>query len=186
MIPSIRRFSLLALALAMPLAASAADYKVGPGSTLGFSGKFQGQQFDGTFGTFDATISYDPANLATAKFDVTVDVASAKTGDNDRDTALPGADFFDASRFPKAHYVTTGFTKDAKGNVMANGNLTLHGITKPVALKVVFSPAAGGARLMVTGSLKRLDFGVGGGEYKDTSTIADDVLVNGTLNLQPK
>ena len=55
-----------------------------------------------------------------------------------------------------------------------------------VQLKVVFNPAAGGARLSVTGSLKRLDFGVGSGDYKDTSTIADDVLVNGTLNLLPK
>lgn len=181
-----RRLSVLALALALPLAANAADYKVGPGSTLGFSGKFQGQQFDGSFGKFDAAISYDPANLATAKFDVTVDVATAKTGDSDRDKALPTADFFDASKFPKAHYVTSGFTKDAKGNIVANGTLTLHGISKPVQLKVVFNPAAGGARLSVTGSLKRLDFGVGSGDYKDTSTIADDVLVNGTLNLLPK
>jgi polyisoprenoid-binding protein YceI len=186
MILSTRRLSVLALALALPFAASAADYKVGPGSTLGFSGKFQGQQFDGSFGKFDAAISYDPANLATAKFDVTVDVATAKTGDSDRDKALPTADFFDASKFPKAHYVTSGFTKDAKGNVVANGTLTLHGVSKPVQLKVVFNPAAGGARLSVTGSLKRLDFGVGSGEYKDTGTIADDVLVNGTLNLLPK
>ena len=186
MILSTRRLSAVALALALPFAASAADYKVGPGSTLGFSGKFQGQQFDGSFGKFDAAISYDPANLATAKFDVTVDVATAKTGDGDRDKALPTADFFDASKFPQAHYVTTGFAKDAKGNVVANGNLTLHGVTKPVQLKVVFNPAAGGARLSVTGSLKRLAFDVGSGEYKDTSTIADDVLVNGTLNLLPK
>jgi polyisoprenoid-binding protein YceI len=186
MTQSIRRLSALALVLALPFAASAADYKVGPGSTLGFSGKFQGQQFDGSFGKFDAAISYDPANLATAKFDVTVDVATARTGDGDRDKALPTADFFDASKFPKAHYVTTGFTKDAKGDVVANGNLSLHGITRPVQLKVVFNPAAGGARLSVTGSLNRLDFGVGSGEYKDTGTIANEVLVNGTLNLLPK
>lgn len=184
--PMTRRLSLLGLALAVPFAASAADYKVGPGSTLGFSGKFQGQQFDGSFGKFDAAISYDPANLATAKFDVTVDMSTAKTGDGDRDAALPGSDFFDVKQFATAHYVTTGFTKDAKGNVIANGNLTLHGVTKPVALKVAFSPNAGGARLSVTGTMKRLDFGVGSGEYKDTSTIADDVLVNGSLNLLPK
>src|SRR3954468_17320223 len=113
MTPTVRRLSALALPLALPSAASAADYKVGPGSTLGFSGKFQGQQFDGSFGKFDAAISYDPANLAASKFDVNVDVATARTGDNDRDGALPGSDFFDASKFPKAHYVTTGFSKDA-------------------------------------------------------------------------
>jgi polyisoprenoid-binding protein YceI len=186
MILTTHRLSVLALALALPLAASAADYKVGPGSTLGFSGKFQGQQFDGSFGKFDAAISYDAANPATSKFDVTVDVSTAKTGDGDRDAALPGPDFFDTKKFATAHYVTTGFSKDAKGDVIANGNLTLHGVTKPVALKVAFSPNAGGARLSVTGTLKRLDFGVGSGEYKDTSTIADEVLVNGSLNLLPK
>jgi polyisoprenoid-binding protein YceI len=184
--PMIRRLSLLGVALALPLAASAADYKVGPGSTLGFSGKFQGQQFDGTFGKFDAAISYDAANLPASKFDVTVDLSTAKTGDGDRDGALPGPDFFDVKKFATAHYVTTGFSKNAKGEVMANGNLTLHGVTKPLALKVAFSPNAGGARLSVTGTLKRLDFGVGSGEYKDTSTIADEVLVNGSLNLLPK
>jgi len=186
MILTTRRLSVLALALALPLAASAADYKVGPGSTLGFSGKFQGQQFDGTFGKFDAAISYDAANLAASRFDVTVDTSTAKTGDGDRDNALPGSDFFDTKKFATAHYVTTGFSKDAKGDIIANGNLTLHGVTKPMALKVVFSPNAGGARLSVTGTLKRLDFGVGSGEYKDTSTIADEVLVNGSLNLLPK
>jgi polyisoprenoid-binding protein YceI len=186
MTSTIRRLSVLAFALALPLAASAADYKVGPGSTLGFSGKFQGQTFDGTFGKFDAAISYDAANLAASKFDVTVDTSTAKTGDGDRDGALPGSDFFDVKKFATAHYVTTGFSKNAKGDIVANGNLTLHGVTKPLALKVVFSPNAGGARLSVTGTLKRLDFGVGSGEYKDTSTIADDVLVNGSLNLLPK
>lgn len=186
MTPMIRRLSALALAVALPFAASAADYKVGPGSTLGFSGKFQGQQFDGTFGKFNAAISYDAAALANAKFDVTVDMSTAKTGDNDRDGALPGSDFFDIKKFATAHYVTTGFSKDAKGDVIANGNLTLHGVTKPLALKVAFSPSAGGARLSVTGTLKRLDYGVGSGDYKDTSTIADEVLVNGSLNLLPK
>src|SRR3954469_12024574 len=127
MTPTVRRLSVLALALALPFAASAADYKVGPGSTLGFSGKFQGQQFDGTFGKFDAAISYDAANLAASKFDVTVDVKTAKTGDADRDNALPGTDFFDVGKFATAHYVTTSFSKDAQGNVVAHGNLTLHG-----------------------------------------------------------
>ena len=70
--------------------------------------------------------------------------------------------------------------------MIANGNLTLHGVTKPVQLKDVFNPNAGGARLSVTGTLNRLDFGVGSGEYKDTSTIANEVLVNGSLNLLPK
>jgi polyisoprenoid-binding protein YceI len=180
-----RHLLALGLVLAAPLAAHAADYTVQPASTLGFTGTFQGATFDGTFSKFNATISYDPANLAASKFDVEVDLASARTGDNDRDGALPGPDFFDTSKFPKAHFVTTGIAKTANG-VVANGNLTLHGVTKPVALKVTFTPGAGAATLDVSTVLNRLDFSVGGGEYKDTSTIANPVKVNAHLLLQPK
>jgi polyisoprenoid-binding protein YceI len=176
----------LALAfLALPMVAGAADYSVQPASTLGFTGTFQGATFDGSFNKFNAAISYDPANLAASKFDVTVDLASATTGDNDRDHALPGADFFDTAKFPQAHFVTTGFTKAGNG-VVANGNLTLHGVTKPVQLKVTFTQGSGAATLDVATAINRLDFGVGGGEYKDTSTIANVVKVNAHLLLQPK
>lgn len=178
-----RRFIVATLALALPFAASAAHYAVQPASTLGFTGTFQGANFDGTFGKFTAAISYDEANLATSKFDVDVDLASAKTGDADRDGALPGGQFFDTAKFPKAHFVTTGFVKSASG-VVANGTLTLHGVTKPVVLQVTFKPAAGGGTLDVATTINRLDFGVGSGDYADTSTIGNPVKINAHLLLQ--
>jgi polyisoprenoid-binding protein YceI len=180
--------SILALGFAFalaPLTGMAADYTVQPASTLGFTGTFQGATFDGSFNKFNAAISYDPANLAASKFDVTVNLASATTGDNDRDHALPTADFFDTAKFPQAHFVTTGFAKAGNG-VVANGNLTLHGVTKPVQLKVTFTPGSGAASLDVATVINRLDFGVGSGEYKDTSTIGNAVKVNAHLLLQPK
>jgi polyisoprenoid-binding protein YceI len=178
--------SLLALGLALPAAAGAADYAVNPAqSKLGFSGSYQGAGFDGSFGKWTAAISYDPANLATAKFDVSVDLASAKTGDSDRDGALPGSDFFDVAKFPQAHFVTTGFRKDG-ARVVADGTLTLKGVSKPVSLTVNFVPQGGGATLDVAGTLKRLDFGVGSGDYADTSVIGADVKVAAHLALAPK
>jgi len=183
---AILRFAPLLLALALPGIASAADYTVQPGgSTLGFTGKFQGEAFQGMFGKWTAAISYDAAKLATSKFDVEVDLASVKTGDKDRDGALPGADFFNVAKFPKAHFVTTGFRQNG-AQVIADGNLTLRGVTKPVSLNVTFKPAGAGATLDVSGTLKRLDFGVGGGEYADTSVIDGDVKVNAHLVLAAK
>ena len=176
----------LLLAFALPGFASATDYTVQPaGSKLGFSGTFQGQAFNGTFGKWTANISYDPAKVATSKFDVDVDLASVKTGDNDRDGALPGADFFNVAKFPKAHFVTTGFRQNG-ADVMADGNLTLRGVTKPVSLNVTFKPQGAGATLDVSGTVKRLDFGVGGGEYADTSVIGADVKINAHLVLTGK
>lgn len=181
-----KRLALIAFALALPALASATDYTVQPaGSTLAFHGTFQGAGFDGHFGKFDAAIAYDPAHLDASKFDVTVDLASAKTGDNDRDSALPGSDFFDVAKFPKAHFVTTAFHQNG-GSVTADGTLTLHGVTKPVSLTVDFKPNGKAATLDVKGTVKRLDFGVGGGDYADTSVIANDVTVTAHLNLVAK
>ena len=181
-----KRLALIAFALALPVVASATDYAVQPaGSTLAFHGTFQGAGFDGHFGTFDAAIAYDPAHLDASKFDVTVDLASARTGDNDRDTALPGSDFFDVAKFPKAHFVTTAFHQNGS-TVTADGTLTLHGVTKPVSLTVNFAPNGKAATLDVKGVVKRLDFGVGGGDYADTSVIANDVTVSAHLNLVAK
>ena len=178
--------TLLALGLALPAVAGATDYSVQPAaSTLGFAGTFQGAGFSGTFGKWTAAISYDVAHPTTAKFDVNVDLASARTGDKDRDTALPGADFFNVAKFPQAHFVTTGF-RQSGAQVVADGNLTLHGVTKPVTLAVVFKPAGSGATLDVAGTVKRLDFGVGGGDYADTSVIAADVKITAHLLLAPK
>lgn len=176
----------LLLVLALPGLASAADYTVQPaGSKLGFAGTFQGQAFEGTFGKWTANISYDPAKVATSKFEVDVDLASVKTGDNDRDGALPGADFFNVAKFPKAHFVTTGFRRSGS-KVIADGTLTLRGVAKPVSLDVTFKPQAGGATLDVAGTVKRLDFGVGTGDYADTSVIGGEVKVTAHLQLAPK
>lgn len=180
------RFALLLCALALPGLASAADYAVQPsGSTLAFHGNFQGSGFDGHFEKFDAAIAYDPTHLDASKFDVTVDLASAKTGDNDRDTALPGSDFFNVAQFPKAHFVSTAFHRSGT-TVTADGTLTLHGVTKPVSLTVDFKPNGKSATLDVKGTVKRLDFGVGGGDYADTSVIANEVIVTAHLNLTAK
>lgn len=178
--------ALLLLALATPAVTMAADYTVQPASsTLGFSGAFQGAAFQGTFGQWTAAISYDAAHLATAKFDVNVNLASAKTGDKDRDTALPGSDFFNIAKFPQAHFVTTGWHQNGT-QVAVDGNLTLHGITKPITLNVSFKPQGSGAVLDVNGSVKRLDFGVGGGDYADTTVIAADVKISAHLQLVAK
>lgn len=185
--PALGRLASLLLCLALPAAAPAADYRVlQDQSTLGFTATFQGAPFQGAFAQWHAAIRFDPAHLASSKFDVTVDTTSASTGDTDRDGALPGADFFNATKYPQAHYVSTGFVQ-AGTHVIAHGRLTLRGEAHPLDLAVTFSPQPGGTALMdVSGKLKRLDYGVGGGEYADTSVIGDEVTVSAHLVLAAK
>jgi polyisoprenoid-binding protein YceI len=127
--------TLIFASLLLPAAVFARDWQVDAAkSSLTFKGSYQKEGFDGAFKKFDATIAYDAANPATSKFDVNVDLASADTGNGDRDDSLKGGDFFDVKKTPKAHFVTESFAKAADGGVEAKGSLTLRGQTRPVAL----------------------------------------------------
>lgn len=164
--------------------AAAQTWQVDPAhSTLTFTNTYQNVEYTGQFRRFTAAIDYAPADLAHAKFDVTVDIASLDTRNSERDHTALGIDFFDATKFPSAHFVTTAFHKAANGVVLADGTLTLRGVTRPVTLTVKFVPHGGNATLDVTAQLKRLDFGIGTGQWADPSMIGNGVTVHGHLLL---
>jgi polyisoprenoid-binding protein YceI len=166
--------------------ASAATYTADPASSrLEFTGVQAGAAFKGVFHQFSAAVDFDPAAPAGAHIDVTIDIKSEDTGDKDRDDTMRGADIFDVAHFPTAHYVTRSVTPTATG-FSAVGALTLRGVTKDVPIQFKFASAAAGATLTGTAELKRLDFGVGRGDWKNTDWVADAVKVAFSLNLKPK
>lgn len=176
--------SAIAILAALALPAMAKSWQVDPAhSRLTFTNSYQGVEYTGQFRRFNAVIDYDPNDLAHAKFDVTVDVTSLDTQNSERDHTALGADFFDTAEFPKAHFVTTAFHKAADGKVVADGVLTLRGVSKPAALTVSFKPNGDAATLDVTAQVKRLDFGIGTGQWADPSMIGDGVAVHGHLQL---
>lgn len=150
-------------------------------STLGFEGSFQDQPFEGTFKDFDAVIHYDPSDLSTASFDVHISLTSVDTQSPERDQALAGSDFFDVTRYPKAHFVTRSFDKASNDKVIAHGTLTLHGISQPVDLEVDFKPGENGATLDVSTDLSRLDYKLGASD--DWNDISRRIRVRGHLVL---
>ena len=165
--------------------ALAADYQVEKGSTLSFTGTFQGESFEGYFGRFEAQIRYDSTNIESSLFDVTVDLASVSTGDADRDATLPDKEFFNVGEFPNAHFVTRQFRRSGD-QVIAEGNLTIKGISKPVDLVVAFESRDAGGTMDISTRLNRLDFDIGSGEYADTSTIGNEVTIKAHLELSPR
>ncbi|KAB8314750.1 YceI family protein [Tolypothrix campylonemoides VB511288] len=171
-----------ALACAAP-PALAADYVQAPGSTLTFASRYQGELFTGRFPAFRTTLSFDPANLAASKLDVTIPLAGVPTGNADRDATLQDADFFDVAKFPTARYVATTFRRVGDNQYAADGTLTLRGVSKPVTLTFTWTP---GAKPVLTGraTVKRLDFGVGTGDWADTSLIPNEVAVSTKVVLQ--
>jgi polyisoprenoid-binding protein YceI len=164
-------------ALAFPAAAVAADYVQAAGSTLTFATKYEGEVFSGKVPGFTTKLSFDPARLATSKLDVAIPLAGTTTANSDRDDALRGDDFFAIAKFPQARYTATKFRSLGGNQYAADGTLTLRGVAKPVTLTFTWTP---GAQPVLNGkaTVKRLDFGVGGGDWADTALIPNDVAVS--------
>jgi polyisoprenoid-binding protein YceI len=154
-------------------------------SRLEFTGVQAGADFKGVFHKFTATIDFAPDALANSHFDVQIDMNSLDSMDKDRDGTMRGADIFDVAHFPTAHYVTRSFSKTAAGYA-AIGALTLRGVTKDVPIEFQFAATSSGAKLTGTAKLKRLDFGVGQGDWKSTEWVGDTVNVAFSLVLKPK
>jgi len=167
-----------------PQSLRAADYVQAAGSTLQFAGSYQGEGFSGRFPGFRTTLRFDPAQLATSRLDVVIPLATATTGNEDYDGEMRGTSFFDSKRFPQAQFTATKFRPLGGNRYAADGTLSLHGVKKPVTLAFTWTP---GAKPVLAGkaTVKRLAFGVGGGEWADTSLIPDDVQVTTNVVFAP-
>ena len=164
--------------------ALAMDYVQAPRAALAFAGKYQGEVFTGTFPGFRTRMSFDPANLAGARLEVTIPLATATTGKRDYDAEMRGQAFLDTGRFPQARYNADKFRALGGNRYAADGTLRLRGVSRPVTLEFRWTP---GPRPMLVGkaSVRRLAFGVGGGDWADTRLIPDAIAVATVLELRP-
>lgn len=175
---------LFVTALAFGQGAHAAEWSVdAQASTLGFSGSAEGMAFDGRFKQFRPKINFDPADLAGARFEVEIDLASADTANAERDETLHGGDFFATTRFPTAVYTATAFRALGDGSFAADGNLSLRGVDKPVTLEFTWASNGTHATLDGSATLNRLDFDIGAGDWADASTISHQIAVKTHLEL---
>ncbi len=159
---------------------------VAASSSIEFTGTLAGGDFTGQFQRFAAAIAFDPANLAGSRFRVEIETGSANTADADRDVALAGNDFFAASRWPKATYEASQFAATGPGLYQARGKLTIRGIARDVPVTFSYKAAADGRSAVLSGraSVRRLDFGVGQGEWQDTKWLGDEVRIRFELTLK--
>jgi polyisoprenoid-binding protein YceI len=177
-----RYAALLILPLLAALPVQAADWQVDPAkSRLGFSGTQTGAAFQGSFGAWQAEISFDPAHPEAGHVKATIDLASARTGDTQRDTALPQPDWFDTAAHPQASFEADHFVAKGGDAFEAPGKLTIRGTTKDVVLP--FTLAISGDQAVAKGhlSLLRSDFGIGQGPWSTGQFVALDVGVDVAL-----
>lgn len=118
------------------------------------------------FNALRGHFTYDPADWRHTQATITVDPKSIDTGDDGFDKTIAGS-FFDADRYPTIEFVSTGLTPDGEGRGQLTGDLTFHGVTRPVTLEVAFNGVGpgllgAGTRLGLSGAgaFQRSDFGV--------------------------
>jgi polyisoprenoid-binding protein YceI len=150
---------------------------VQPGSSLNFTTAWSGEAIQGRFGRWTADIVFAPDDLEHSKVTVSIDMASADTGDAQRDQTLPAADWFDTATHPKAVFTADRFESTGEGRYVAKGKLSLRGVSRPLSLP--FRLTIDGDRASVRGvtSLDRTAFGVGQGEWTSTDQIPAKVTV---------
>ena len=157
--------SLLALGLLTGSAAHADDYTIDTEGMHAFI-QFRVQHLGyswlyGRFDKFSGNFSYDEKTPDAAKVEVTIDTTSVNSNHAERDKHLSGEDFLDVAKFPEAKFVSTKYS----GGKL-EGNLTLHGVTKPITIDVKEIGAGadpwGGFRRGFEGSTKftLADFGI--------------------------
>jgi polyisoprenoid-binding protein YceI len=178
---------ILALAAPLALAQSSTWTADSAHSEVDFSIRHMSvSNVHGRFGKVAATVVYNEADIAKSSVTATIDVATVDTGEPARDTHIKSPDFFDAASFPTATFASTGVTRNGS-NLKVAGNLTLHGVTKPVVLDVEgpSAPVPGmdhkpHSGFTATATISRSAFGIG--PKFPAAIVGDDVKL--TIELE--
>lgn len=154
-----------------------------PHSQLGFTVTHLGiNDVSGTFNDFDVNVVSSKPDFSDAVVELDAKVASIDTRVDARNTHLKSADFFDAEKYPTLTFKSTSLKKVANNQFKLTGDLTMHGITKPVTMDLTYKGAVENpmskkqtAGFQLTGTLKRSDFHIG--DKFPSPMISDEVRI---------
>jgi polyisoprenoid-binding protein YceI len=129
------------------------------------------------FKKFSAQVDYDPAKPESSKATVDIDTASLDLGEAEMNQEVAKKEWFNSAQFPKASFVSSSIKPAGPGKLNVAGKLAIKGKSMDVSFPLTVK--AEGGKQVFEGALpiKRLAFNVGEGEWKDTSMVADDVVI---------
>lgn len=138
MFKTFARTALFAVVAAVALPAQASSWTLDQDhSTVGFSVEhMMVTDQKGAFDTFTGTVEVDDKDVTKSVVNVEIDAASINTKSKKRDEHLRSPEFFDVAKYPKLTFKSTKVEKAKDGGLLVTGNLTMHGVTKPVTLTV--------------------------------------------------
>jgi polyisoprenoid-binding protein YceI len=180
-------FATVAL-LMLPSLAFATTWNIDPDhSSIGFKVRhLMVSNVKGVFGKVQGVVSIDDREITRSKVHVTIETASIDTGVAKRDAHLRSAEFLDVARFPTMTFVSTKVARSGADGLKVTGNLTLHGVTRPVVLDVEGPPQEskdpwGNLRRGASASAKinRKDFGLTWNKALETGgvMVGDEVTI---------
>jgi polyisoprenoid-binding protein YceI len=159
--------SLVALVTLVALPAAASTWEIDPNHTeSSFVVKhLMVSNVRGQFGKTTGTVQQDDKDISKSKVEIVIDAKTIDTRVDKRDAHLKSPDFFDVEKFPTITFKSTKITKTEGNNVKMEGDLTIHGVTKPVVIKVEQTPdtLATGKTIRgftATTKVNRKDFGL--------------------------
>ncbi len=140
----------------------------------------------GSFSEFNATVETDGEDFTTAKAEFTAELNSISTNNEQRDTHLKSADFFDAANHAQVKFASSKLEKKDDENYILHGDLTIRGITKQVQLSVEFGGVAvdpwGNTRagFMINGKISRKEYGLNWNAVTEAGgiVVSDDVRLH--------
>jgi len=178
-------FATVALALLASTALPAgAQQKLLPAqSDISFVSKQMGVPVEGKFKRFDAQVVFDPKKPEAAKIAMTIDLASVSLGTAETEAELAKPDWFATKQFPQASFQSTAVKPLGGGKYDVAGKLSIKGVSHDIVVPVVLAQAGANTTASGAFTLKRLEFKIGDGDWKDTSMVANDVQVKFKLAL---
>jgi polyisoprenoid-binding protein YceI len=129
------------------------------------------------FKKFSAQVDYDAAKPESAKASVDIDTTSLDLGDAEMNKEVAKKDWFNSAQFPKATFTSSSIKPAGAGKLTVSGKLAIKGKTQDVSFPLTVKAEGGKQVFEGTLPIKRLAFNIGEGEWKDTSMVADDVVI---------
>ena len=152
-------------------------------SEIAFTSKQMGVPVDGKFRKFDAQVAFDPKKPEAAKIGFTIDLASASIGTAETEAELAKPDWFNTKAFPQATFQSSAVKALGGGKFEVSGRLAIKAVGHDVVVPVTLLQAGANTTASGVFGIKRLDFRIGDGDWKDTSMVADAVQVKFKLVL---
>ncbi len=154
------------------------SWSVQPGGRLGFTVNVNGETVTGRFDRWSSAIRFDPDWLDQSSITATIDLASVSSGDGERDGMLSGSDFFSTAAHPRATFVASKIRSTGPGRYVANGTLSLKGVSRPVPLSFTLDIKGDTAQANGSAQLDRRQFSVGEGQFSGTESVGANVAVS--------